>query len=185
MAKRPLRQWMREKLIAHATKNVSPVKEAKALASAYKKAEPLVRKIVEAKFKPDDMLICSKYGLTQRDTCIRVQFPNGAVQQFDFTDKNTAPIVAHGSCYNRMYLADEKSANAIETWVTARDTFKTEAKRRIQAYTALVQASGSVDDVIKAWPEAADLIPPASEMIPINPEQIAILQADMRERETA
>lgn len=185
MAKRKLLMWMREKLIAHATNNVAPAKEAKALAAAYKKAEPLVRKIVEAKYKPADMAVCQKYDLTKPDACIRVQFPSGAVEQFDFASTEIAPIVTKGSCYSRMYLADEKTANAVEAWVAARDAFKAEAKRRVQAYTALVHASTSVEDVIAAWPEVANLLPAANDLIPINPEQIAILQADMREREAA
>ena len=185
MAKRKLLMWMREKLIAHATNSVSPAKEAKALAAAYKKAEPLVRKIVEAKYKPADMAVCAKYGLTKPDACIRVQYPSGAVQQFDFAGTDNAPVVVGSNCYSRMFLADEKTASAVEGWVAARDAFKAEAKKRIQAYTALVHASTSVEDVIAAWPEVAGLLPAASDLIPINPEQIAILQADLKEREAA
>lgn len=185
MAKRKLLQWMREKLIAHATTSVAPAKEAKVLAAAYRKAEPLVRKLVEAKFKPADMEICKKYELTRPDPCIRVQFPSGVVQEFRFTEAETAPIVTSGNCYSRMYQADERTAVAIEAWVTARDAFKAEATKRIQAYRALVLASSTVDDVAAAWPEVANLLPTANDLIPINPEQIAILQADMREREAA
>lgn len=185
MAKRRLLQWMREKLIAHATNNVSPAKEAKALAAAFKKAEPLVRKLVEAKYKPADMIVCAKYSLTKPDACVRVQYPSGAVQQFDFPDMETAPVVTSGSCYNRMFLADDKTATAVEAWVAARDAFRAESKKRIQAYTALVQASTTVEDVIAAWPEVAELLPAANDLIPINPEQIAILQADLKEREAA
>lgn len=185
MAKRRLLQWMRDKLIAHAEKNVSPAKEAKALAAAYKKAEPLVRKLVEAKYKPADMVVCEKYGLTKPDACIRIQFPSGVVQQFDFAEKESAPVVTGSSCYSRMFISDEKTAAAVEAWVTARDAFKAESSKRIKAYRALVMASSSVEDVIAAWPEVANLLPAASDLIPINPEQIAILQADLKEREAA
>lgn len=185
MAKRRLLQWMRDKLIAHAEKSVSPAKETKVLAAAYKKAEPLVRKLVEAKYKPADMAICAKYDVTKPDACIRVQFPNGGVEQFDFSDMETAPIVVKGNCYSRMFLADDKTAAAVEAWVSARDAFKAECNRRIKAYRALVLASSSVEDVVASWPEVATLLPAASDLIPINPEQIAILQADLREREAA
>ncbi len=185
MAKRPLRVWMRDKLIAHAENNVAPAKEAKALAAAYKKAEPLVRKIVEAKYKPADMAVCAKYELTKPDTCIRVQFPSGGVEQFDFADAASAPIIVKGNCYSSMYIADDKTAAAVEAWVTARDAFKTEKNRRIQAYKALVHVSSTVDDVVAAWPEVATLLPEATDLIPISPEQIAILQADRKERVAA
>lgn len=185
MAKRKLLQWMRDKLIVHATNTVAPAKEAKALTSAYRKAEPLVRKLVEAKYKPADMVICEKYGLTRRDSCIRVQYPNGVVQQFDFSEKETSPITPDSSCYGRMYLADEKAAAAIEAWVAARDAFKAESTKRVNAYRALVQASSTVEDVVAAWPEVANLLPAPTDMIAFDPEQIAILQADQREREAA
>lgn len=186
MAKRILRVWMREKLIAHAETNVSPAKEAKALAAAYKKAEPLVRKLVEAKYKPADMAVCAKYDLTKPDTCIRVQFANGGVEQFEFANSESAPIVtSKGNCYSRMYLADDKATAAVEAWVSARDAFKAEKNKRIQAYKALVNVSSTVDDVVAAWPEVAKLLPEATDLIPINPDQIAILQADLKEREAA
>lgn len=185
MAKRKLLRWMQDKLIAHATNTVSPAKEAKALTAAYRKAEPLVRKLVEAKYKPADMLICEKYGLTRRDSCIRVQFPNGGVEQFNFTEEETSPIVPDGSCYSRMYLSDEKTATAVEAWISARDAFKSESTRRINAYRSLVMASTTVEDVVAAWPEVAGLLPPPNALIAFDPEQIAILQADQREREAA
>lgn len=185
MAKRRLLQWMRDKLILHASTAVSPVKEAKALTASYRKAEPLVRKMVEAKFKPADMVVCEKYGLTRNDSCIRIQFPSGAIEEFTFNEAEVAPFVVGGNCYSRMYLADEKTATAIEAWVTARDAYKAECAKRINAYKALVLASTTVEDVIAAWPEVANLLPAASDLIPINPEQIAILQADLREREAA
>lgn len=186
MAKRPMRQWMREKLVAYATDHVKPAVEAKALAAAYKKAEPLVRKLVEAKYKPADMVVCERYKLTQRDACIRVQFPNGVVQEFRFEDKETAPVVAmDGNCYRRIYIADDKTATAVEAWSGASEAFNKESAVRINAYKALVLASGSLDDVIEAWPEVAGLIPEANSMVAINPEQIAILKSDQRERKAA
>lgn len=186
MAKRRMLQWMRDKLISHVSNHVSPVAEAKVLAAAYKKAEPLVRKIVETKFKPADMAVCEKYGLTQRDRCVRVQYPSGVVQEFQFENDEAAPIIASkGNCYSRVYIADEKAAVAIEAWNTATEAFKKEKTIRVNAYKALVLASGTLDDVIEAWPEVADLIPAANSLIPINPEQIAILKTDLRERKAA
>jgi hypothetical protein len=185
MAKRRLLKWMQDKLIAHATNTVAPAKEAKALTAAYRKAEPLVRKVVEAKYKPADMAICEKYNLTRRDACVRVQFPSGGVEQFTFTEAETAPLVTEGSCYSRMYTCDEKTAAAIEAWVVARDAFKAEATKRINAYRALVLASANVEDVVAAWPEVANLLPAPNDLIAFDPEQIAILQADQREREAA
>ena len=185
MAKRPLRQWMREKLISFAKESVAPVAEQKALNAAYKKAEPLVRKLVEAKYKPADMAVCAKYSLTRPDACIRVQFANGGVEQFNFATEEVAPIVVKGDCYSRMYLADERVSAAVEAWVSARDAFKKETAKRIEAYRALVLGSNTVEDVLAVWPEVAHLLPADNALIALGPEQMAIIEADKRERKAA
>lgn len=183
MAKRRLTQWMREKLISYATETVKPAAETKALDAAYKKAAPLVRKIVEAKYKPADMAICAKYELTQPDACIRLQLANGAVQEFEFVEDDGIPIVTRGSCYSRMYVADEKASAAIDAWAAARDAFKAEAKKRIAAYTALVQGSSTVEDVQAVWPEVSSLLPADNALIALGPAEMDILAADQKERQ--
>jgi hypothetical protein len=185
MAKRRLLQWMRDRLVSHAEKTVAPAKETKAFDAAYAKAEPLVRKIVEAKFKPADMAICEKYGVARRDQCIRVQLADGSVEEFSFVDKEASPLVVGRSCYDRMYVADAKASAAIEAWKAARDALEDEKKRRVAAYTALVAASTTIEDIAAVWPEAAIVLPPATDLIPLGPEQIALVETDMRERKAA
>lgn len=186
MAKRRLLQSMRDRLYDYANGNVSPAAETKAYAAAYKKAEPLVRKIVEAKYKPSDMEVCAKYELTKPDTCIRVQFPNGVVEEFNFASVEAAPIVATArNCYSRMYLSDEKTADAIEVWKTARDNLTAEKRKRVAAYKALIDGSNYVEDIAVVWPEIANLFPPENALIALGPEQIALVQADLKERKAA
>lgn len=185
MAKRRLTQAMRDRLVLYAQKNVAPAQETKALAAAYKKAEPLVRKIVEAKYKPADMVVCAKYELTRPDACVRFQLPNSVVTEFSFESEAVAPIVVGNNCYSRMYLADEKAAAAIEAWVSARDALKVEFKKRVEAYHALAAGSTYVEDVVAVWPEVADLFPADNALIALGPDQIALVRADIQERKAA
>jgi hypothetical protein len=55
----------------------------------------------------------------------------------------------------------------------------------VNAYRALVLASSTVEDVVAAWPEVANILPAPTDLIAFDPEQVAILQADQREREAA
>lgn len=58
--------------------------EIKAEASAYAKALPLARKVVEATFKPADMEVFAKYDLSRTDKCINVQLEDQGVVRFAF-----------------------------------------------------------------------------------------------------
>jgi hypothetical protein len=185
MAKRRMLQWMRERLNSYAKENVAPIVESKALTAAYRKAEPLVRKVVEAKYKPADMEVCNKYGVAYRDACIRMQLSDGAVKQFTFAEEEAAPFVVRGNCNSRMYIADEKTSHAVDAWIVAKETLEAEQRKRLGAYRALIDGSSSLDDVIAVWPEVATLFPPANDLIPLNPEQIALVQADIKERKAA
>jgi hypothetical protein len=185
MAKRPLRQWMRDKLVAYATENVAPAAEAKALKQTYMKAAPLVRKAVEQKYKPVDMLVCKKYDLAHPDSCIRMRFENGAVEEFRFLKEEEGPLVAGGNCYNRIFIADEKTRVAVEAWVDAKKAFDAEKNKRVAAYKALVLGSGSVEDVVAVWPEVASLLPADNALIALGPEQMALVNADLKERKVA
>jgi hypothetical protein len=176
---------MREKLVSFADQTVAPVAQQKALDATYKKAEPLVRKIVEAKYKPADMAICAKYSVTTPDTCVRIQLSDGAVKEFTFSPPETAPIVVKGSCYSRMYQADEKTSAAIDAWLTAKDAFRDEKRKRIEAYRALTLGSTSVEDVLAVWPEVACLLPADNALIALGPDQMAIIEADKKERKAA
>jgi len=185
MAKRPLRQWMRDKLVNYAGEHVSPAAEAKALKIAYVKAAPLVRKLVERKYKPADMLICKKYELAKPDACIRIRWENGSVDQFNFSTEEEAPLVAGGNCYNRMYIGDEKTMVAVETWKKAKEAFDVEKAKRVAAYRALVLGSGTVEEVLAVWPEVASLLPAENAVIALGPDQMALVAADLKERKVA
>jgi len=183
MAKRRLTSTMRYRLKRFAEDTVKPVAEAAALKAAYELAAPLVRRVVEQRYNPTEMAVLEKYGFTERDTCIRVQFPNGVVQEFSFDQQLAAPLVPdRRGCSKRIYLADELTAAAIEAWADATNAYDAEKKQRVDAYSALALGSQYVEDVCAIWPEAATVLPADNALIALGPEQIARIKADRHER---
>ena len=126
--------WMREKLIAvsRSTNVIKPAaSKRRPLPQPDKKAEPLeYRKLVEGEIisaADNGNLREIIQGVTHRDSLhSSVTFMRTAsLQQFLFDEQgNRVPLVAGGNCYNRMFLADDKTAAAVEAWSTASDSFK-------------------------------------------------------------
>jgi hypothetical protein len=183
MAKRKLLQWMRDRLCSHADKVVIPVKQHRALEAAYAKALPLVRAMADKKFPPSDMKVLTKYAATCIVSSAQITFPDGSVRQFTFRDADKLTVA---SGYSRhMYLADAKTAAAIDAWQTAEETFKSERNKRLAAYKAMIAGSSFVEDVIEVWPEAKGVLPVGSPPIALGPEQFATIRADQSERKAA
>jgi hypothetical protein len=185
MAKRPLLMWMRDKLRRHAEEVVIPTKEKRVLDAAYAKAQGLVRAIVEKKFPPDAMKILEKFHVATAIEDPQLQFPNGVVTEFKFGESDM-PLRPDTYEFNRqIFLADTKTAEAVEKWVTARDAYKAERSKRLTAYGALIDGAKFVEDISDMWPEVKGLLPAGSPPIPLGPEQIALVKADQRERKAA
>ena len=185
MAKRKLLQWMREELKKHAHKVVTCSAEKKALDAAYKKAAPLVAAIVAAKFPPAEMKVLAKWKGTSAESEVKLSTPDGAVVKFVF-DKDDCPQRPDSYFYhNQIYLANATVAAAVSKWSDAEAAYKAERKKRLDAYSAMIDGSSTVEDLIAVWPEAKGVLPAGSPPIPLGPEQIAIIKADLRERKAA
>lgn len=185
MAKRKLLQWMREQLKEHAAKVVTCSAEKKALDAAYKKAAPLVTAIVTQKFPPAEMKILAKWKSTRNAAEINLSIPDGSVVKFEF-QKDDYTQRPDSFEYNRqILLANATVATAVEKWKTAHDAYTAERKKRLSAYSAMIDGSSTVEDLIAVWPEAAGVLPAGSPPIALGPEQIAIIKADLRERKAA
>ncbi len=183
MAKRPLRAWMRDKLLNHAKEVIQPAAEKRALDKAYARAADLVTQVIEKKYPPRDMAVLAKYECVSHHGTFSLQSPDGLVRQFVYA--GDGPRTPNKNTYHMIYLADGKTFAAVETWETTKDAFEAERRRRLSAFDTLVRSAAHVEDVIEVWPEAGQIIPAREVMAPIAPEQIAIIKADMRERKAA
>lgn len=181
MAKTRMTEGQRRRFRDLAEKLVKPTAQFNALTKAYEKAAPRVRKCVEAKYPPKDMDICKKYNVAFGDDCVKLQLTSGGVNRFTFTD-GEGPVVA-GGC--QIYLADEATTNAFESWRQAAEAYETERVARLRAYHAVIAAAQFVEEVIEVWPEVAAHIPKRQELIAVNDEVLAQIRADQRERAKA
>lgn len=185
MAKRRLNNSMREQLFRKARASINPTKETAAVEKAYAKAAPLVRAVVEKKYPLADMDVLKKYNMARQDACIRLSYPNGVVQQFNFNE-NYPRVPDRYDCNNRIYLIDQKGADAVEAWADAAAALKAEKDKRYEAYCALINGTKYLEDLIESWPEIADMFPTeGGSLIPLNPDTIALIQKDMKERSKA
>lgn len=186
MAKRPMRSWMRDKLKRHIDEAIKPAKELAAKIAAYDVAAPLVLAAVNAKYPQRDMRICKKYDAALIDDCIKVQYPNGSVEEFKFAPESGPLVPRTGRyCNSRIFLADDATAAAVEVNATAVKALVEETARRRKAYNAMIDAASTMEDLSVVWPEAAALIPSDNAVVALGPAEIALVKADMAERAVA
>lgn len=185
MAKRRMLQWMRERLADHADKVVLPGTEKKAMDAAYKVAMPKIAALVAKKFPPAEMKVLAKWKSASNATDVNLQLANGVVTKFDFHEPDYLQRPDGWEFGRQIFLADASISAAVEKWVTARDAYVAERKRRLTAYKALIDGAANVEDIIEVWPEARGILPAGSPPIPLGPEQIALVKADQRERKAA
>lgn len=185
MAKRKLLQWMRERLNAHADKIVLPAAEGKALETAYRKALPKVTAVVQKKFPPVEMKILLKWKSACETGSAKLQYPNGVVTEFKFQVGDYSLRPSEYEYRGQMYLVDASTAAAVDAWKSASELYESERAKRLVAYKALIAGASTVEDLTDVWPEAKGILPAGSPLIPLGPEQIALVKADQRERKAA
>lgn len=184
MAKRPLRAWMRDKLLNHIKEIVVPAREKRALDAAYAKAAPMVTTAIRKKYPEKDMALLERYGVASRYGEAKLQSPAGQVVLFTFVGED-CPFVPCNSEYRQIYLTDAATVAAIEKHGVAKDAFAKERERRIVAFRMLISSAQYVEDVTDVWPEAGVILPATAMTAPIAPEDIATIKADVRERAAA
>ena len=181
MAKRRMNAAIRDKLLGVARQSINPQTERDAVEAAYKTAEPLVRKMVQAKFPPRDMRVLKKYKAAFVDDCIKLELKAGGVEMFNFAD-DTGPWVAQKTRHGQIYQADAETSKAVAVWVAARDAYKEESKKRLTDYRSLLYSARNIEDVLEVWPEAAEHIPSQTQIISLSDAVVKRIKADMKER---
>lgn len=189
MAKIRLNEGYRDFLTTLARQVVKCPAEAKAEDAAYKAAAPVVRGIVVARYPAKDMAVLLRYQKAAPDECIHIQLTAGGVAKFKFRADESAPLAPEGSCYGRMYLADEAATKVIETYRVALDAHAKALKAKLGDYCALIRGAVHLDEVEEVWPEATQLRERNSRTLPmvLSEDVIKRIKADaaMRMKEAA
>jgi hypothetical protein len=182
MAKIRLTEGMRERLYAMAMKAAVYPKEQREFDRAYAKALPVMTKIVHGDYPASDMAICAKYGVTTKDTCIRLNLTPGGVDEFRFAEADAPVVVSRGySCRNRIYACDEKATLVFNSWKTAAVALEEAQNQRAADYRALVNASKTLDEVEAIWPGAGEMRASLANNLQatLTADVIARIQADI------
>ena len=153
MGKLRLNKTMRKHLASFASENCEVALTAKVHA-AYKKALPLVIADVVKKYPADDMAILGKYGMSQKDSCLRGFSPEGQHLAFNCATEEDAPIVPTGYCSSRNYAWATKTAKAIEEFNFLVGQEKEAIRTVLRDYKALIENYQYAEDLIEVWPAA-------------------------------
>lgn len=137
---------------------VRAVTEENVVKEAYRKAAPLVRKVVETEYPPRDMRVLAKYEAAERDDCIKLRLAYGAAQDvmFDF-DEGTGPLVVNKTYSGKMFLADEETTEAVSAWKDAKEKRDKTLRQKKDDYNTLINAARTLEEVENLWPEAAQI----------------------------
>lgn len=156
--------------------------------AAYKRAYPLIRALVEERFPARDMRVLAKYGTAERRGKPKLQLEAGGVVQFSFREDEHAPF-APAVYENRsaIYAAGPKETAAYEASSTAADAFKKAWGDKLNDYQALINASATLAEVEKVWPEAGALRARVGRALPVilSDEIIKRIQDDASYRKAA
>lgn len=149
--------------------------------AAYKAFHPMVRKLIEARFPARDMRVLQKYEVTTVRGKAKLQLAAGGVVEFAFREQHQMPMVPDRyEVRGAIYAADADVTAAYEAHAAAASAFKEAFAKKISDYHALVNASATLAEVEKVWPEAAALRDRVGRALPVilSDDIIARIQAD-------
>jgi len=172
------RRWLR--LLARNTVKV-PDKQA-AYDAAYAAAAPLVRKLVEKRYPPEDMKLLAKYDVAGPDCCIRVILTAGGVEQFEFrTDEESPWRPDRAGCRSHLYQADDVTTAAVQAYVAAMDALREATDAKLRDYNSLIGHSKKLEEVEAVWPAATALRATLDRTLPVtlSEDVIARIRADV------
>lgn len=185
MRKVLLTQTMRRTLLQDAEKMVCPRTLKESVNKAYDRTAPKLLVFIEKRFPASDMAVLNKYSETREQNNWSFRFDNGVVDQFNFITPILRP---DGYSYNGSVLlaTGETIWTRFEEWKDASKAFEAEKRKRIDAYSAVLRGSRYLEDVAQIWPEVVKYMPSPALPILLNPEQVALVRADLAEqKETA
>lgn len=181
---------IRGRLIKMIDEKVEAKTEADAITATYKIAMPLVRAAIIARYPQKDMKILQKYEQAGPDTCVRVNFTAGGVNEFKLAENDG--LLTPGSkdsygCRNRIYNIDETATDAVQNWLFAVAAHKKAVSAKHEDYMALIRCSNTLEDVESVWPEASEVRVAINSTMPVllSNDVVARIKADVATRTQA
>jgi hypothetical protein len=163
--------------------------EESAVKSAYRKAAPLVRRVVETEYPVKDMKVLLRYEAAERDDCIKLRMAHGAVQDvmFNFDDKN-GPLVVRKTYSGKFFLADDATTEAVLSWRTAKEARDKTLSQKKRDYATLIEAARTLEEVEVLWPEAKQIREAFAKnqvaLMALTPTVVQRIKQDVAERAT-
>lgn len=187
------------------TSTVTCPNEEKADAKAYERMSAIVRKIVEDRFPPKDMLILKKYDAAVASISARLQLSAGGVVQFCYRDVTLEKIGAYGGRVARplddlmevgiplvpsckfngvMYQCDDRQTAIWHDHEKTSDVAQKALSQKRRDYDALITASSTLEQIEEVWPEASALRKRIEKTLPVvlSDEVMARIRADAKVR---
>ena len=166
---------------------VQCITEDAAVKDAYRKAAPLVRKVVESEYPPRDMKVLTKYEAAEQDDCIKLRMAHGAVQDVMFNfDEGTGPVVVKKTYHGKFFLADEATTDAVAAWKTAIEKRDKTLQQKRSDYGTLINAARTLEEVETLWPEASQIREAFNKnqvaLLALTPTVIQRIKMDVAER---
>lgn len=172
MAKTRLNRGSRDAAIAYIKKHLKTPKEQKRYDKAIKKAYDVIKKAVDKKFPPSDMLVLEKYKQTRGDNCGAVVPPSGQVIGFElpggFYQGRNSPWyrvdeypdirVPSGRCNIRNLKTTEAGGRAVMEYSDATQALVEARAVKLRDYTALIEGARYIEDVVEIIPDLADTL---------------------------
>lgn len=161
--------------------------EEAAVREAYRKAAPLVRKVVENEYPPKDMKILAKYESAERDDCIKLRLSSGSLSDVMFNfDDGAGPMVVKKTYSGKMFLADEATSVAVLAWKSAKETCEKTLQQKRNDYRTLIDAARTLEEVEALWPEASQIREAFNKnqvaLLALTPTVIQRIKLDVAER---
>jgi hypothetical protein len=188
MRKTRLNQHTRSVLMSFMKQVVSCPEWDSKVHKAYEKAEALVRALVVAEYPPDDMEICKKYDVAKQDDCIKIRVLDDKKPDIVFSFKSgTGPLVAKMTYQGKFFLADGRTAAAVQNWDALVGAQKKQLEAKQDDYRSLIRNAITFEEVAEIWPEVETLRsqvvkPPIMALMTLSADVVQRIQQDVKAR---
>ena len=186
MAKLRLNETTRRILREHARALVSCPAEQKAADQAHAACATLVRKMIEARFPPKDMLVLKRYEVADRLQNISIQLNAGGFQCWKYKSEDQPPL--QPGRHSATFLADKQTTTAVERTLAADAALNAALEKKLGDYYSLISSAGTFEDVCEVWPEAEGVrsrCGGSAIVIAVTPEVVARIRQDVATRAKA